>query len=93
MSSMNPIISALSYWGVQTRLSTTGRNVANIREEFKINPLQCKPAALNVLKREIPEQMEDNIELLNSLLKIQAEEIEPDIITELNGLINAICEQ
>ena len=92
-SSMNPIISALSYWGVQTRLSTAGRNFANIREEFKINPLQCKPGALNVLKREIPEQMEDNLELLDSLLKIRAEELEPDIVTKLNGLINTVCEQ
>ena len=45
------------------------------------------------MKREIPEQMEDNIELLDSLLKIRAEEVEPDVVTELNGLINVVCEQ
>ena len=90
---MNPIISALAYWGVQTRMSTTGRNVANLREEFGKDPLKCKPSEINVKKREIPEQMEDNIELVHSLLEIRAHEVEPDIVTELNGLISAVCEQ
>ena len=92
-TSRNPIISALAYWGTQTRLSTTGRNVANMREEFSKDPLKCKTSDINVKKRDIPYQMEENIELLDSLLKIRANEMEPDIVTELNGLIWAVCEQ
>ena len=53
--SSNPIISALSYWGVRTRLSKTGTNVANIEEEYKVNPLKYKSEDIVVMKREIPE--------------------------------------
>ena len=48
--SMNPVISALSHWGVRTRLSTTGRNVANIREGFGVDPIKCKSNSLDVMK-------------------------------------------
>ena len=93
VSSTNPIISALAYWGVQTRQSVTGKNVANIREEFKMDPLKCKPWALNVKKKEVSEQGDENIQLLETLLSIRAVELEPDILTELNGLIDIICAQ
>ena len=56
----NPVISALAYWGVRTRLSTTGRNVANIREEFMLDPFKCEPKDINVKKREIPEGGNEN---------------------------------
>ena len=71
----------------------TGSNVANIKQEFKISPLNCNPKSLTVKKSELPEQGKENIELLETLLTIRAAEIEPDILTELDGLINNVCVQ
>ena len=93
ISSINPIISALAYWSVQTVQSVTGRNVANIRREFNVNPLKCKPWTVTVKKREVPEQGHANLELLQNLLEIRAAELEPDILAELNGLIDHVCVQ
>ena len=91
--SKNPVISGLSYWGVRTRLSTTGQNVANIREEFNVDPIKCSPKDIAVKKREIPEGGNDNIELLQRLFEAKAAEMEPDIVSELQILIDNICEQ
>ena len=91
--STNPIISALSHWGIRTRLSTTGSNVANIKEEFSVDPLKCKPMDISVMKRNIPENGEQNMELIERLLNIRADEIEPDVVDEINELISNICEQ
>ena len=93
VSSMNPVISGLSYWGTRTRQSITGRNVANIRQEFSVDPLKCAQGRIKVDTREIPEGGEENLELLDRLLSIRAVETEPCIVDELNILITDICEQ
>ena len=90
VSSMNPVISGLAYWGTRTRQSSTGRNVANIREEFRVNPLKCFQGAIKVHSREIPEGGEETLELLDRLLCIRANEVEPDILDELTDLINDV---
>ena len=92
VASMNPIISALAYWGVRTRKSTTGRNVANIREEFGLDPLKCSPGSIRIRQRDMPVNGQENLELLERLFSIRAAEVEPDVVNELNILINDICE-
>ena len=87
------MISALAYWGARTRLSTTGRNVANIREEFSVDPFNCSPNDITILKRDIPEYGEENLELLVRLFETKDAEMEPDIVSELSTLIDNICEQ
>ena len=78
---------------MRSRLSTTGKNVANIEEEFKINPIKCKSEDIRVTKREIPEYGAENMELLERLFNSRAAEIEPNLISELNELIDNICEE
>ena len=89
--SKNPIISGLAYWGARTRLSTTGRNMANIRDEFLLEPIKCKPQDIIVKKRELPADGKENIELLMRLFESRAAEMEPDIVSELNELIDNVC--
>ena len=91
VSSMNPVISALSYWGTRTRQSTTGRNVANMREEFGLNPLRCSPGSIRVKERDMPENGPETLELLERLFSIRAAEVEPDFVDEINALIDDIC--
>ena len=91
--SKNPVISALAYWCVNTRLSTTGNNVANIREEFKMDPLKCSPWKINTAKREVPINGHENIDLLMRLFEIRTEELEPDVLLEINELIENVCVQ
>ena len=91
VSSMNPVISALSYWGTRTRQSTTGRNVANMREEFGLNPLRCSPGSIRVKERDMPENGPETLELLERLFSIRAAEVEPDFVDEINALLNDIC--
>ena len=91
--SKNPIISALAYWGTKTRQSVTGRNVANIWSEFEVNPLFCNTTAIIIKKKEVPDQGQENMELLERLLISRAEELEPDVLTELEGLISNVCAQ
>ena len=90
--SRNPVISALAYWGARARVSTTGRNVANIREEFMLDPFKCELKDIIVNKREIPEGGNENLELLERLFESRATEMEPDLVSELNVLIDNICE-
>ena len=91
VTSRNPVLSGLSYWGVRTRLSATGRNVANIWEEFKVNPLKCEPWDIIVPKIDIPDNCFPNIELLESLFNIRDTELEPDIVSNMNTLIDSVC--
>ena len=93
VSSMNPVISALSYWGARTRCSTTGRNVANLQEEFSVYPLAktCSPTSLSVSPREMPENGQEIIELLERLFSIKASETEPDVVAEISQLIDDTC--
>ena len=71
--SKNPIISALAYWGTKTRQSVTGRNVANIWSEFEVNTLFCNTTAIIIKKKEVPDQGQENMELLERLLISRAE--------------------
>ena len=91
VTSINPVLSGLSYWGVRTRCSATGRNVANIQEEFRVDPLKCDPGNIIVQKRAIPENSFLNIELLETLLNIRDAEQEPDIVSNMNTLIDTVC--
>ena len=45
------------------------------------------------MKREIPENGDQNMELLESLLTSRAAEIEPDVLDELDELIDNVCQQ
>ena len=67
--------------------------MANIREEFAVDPFKCLPKDISMQKREIPEGGNENIELLERLFTAKAAEIEPDIVSELEILINTVCEQ
>ena len=93
ITSKNPVISALSYWGVHTRLSTTGNNVANIWKEFKMNPLQCSPVNFSIPKREVPENGHEIMDLLKRLFETRSSETEPEIVSELEELIDNVCMQ
>ena len=73
-------------------LSLNSEEIHN-RGEFNVNPLKCKPWTVTVKKREVPEQGHANLELLQNLLEIRAAELEPDILAEVNGLIDNVCIQ
>ena len=91
MNSMNPVLSGLAYWGVRTRSSKTGRNVANIQNEFGLDPLKCESGKIKVQRRDIPENCFPNIELLETLFNIRSTEVEPDIVTNIDALIDTVC--
>ena len=91
VSSMNPVISTLSHWGVRSLQSVTGKNVANIREEFQVDPLLCGPGVIVVPKREMPDNGAENIELLMRLFEQRNNETDPDIVLNLNSVIVDIC--
>ena len=93
VKSENPIISGLAYWAVRTKMSTTGKNVANIQDELNVDPLKCESKEIIVKKREIPDNGEETIELLVRLFNIKSAEVDPEMVTELSGLIDNVCEQ
>ena len=66
--------------------------MANIREEFGLDPLKCSPGSIRIRQRDMPENGQENLELLERLFSIRAAEVEPDVVNELNILINDICE-
>ena len=70
----------------------TGLNVANIRQEFGLNPLLYGPTLFSVKKKDITEIDQNNMDLLGELLQQKHDEIDPDTILELEGLINNICQ-
>ena len=72
-------------------MSTTGKNVANMQDEFGLNPLKCSAQNIFVAKRDIPENGNLNLELLETLLSIRAAECEPDIVSNLDFLIDMVC--
>ena len=77
----------------QDKTFKTGRNVANLQEEFGINPLNksCSPTSLTVSQREMPENGPEIIELLERLFWMRASETEPDVLAEINQLIDDTC--
>ena len=78
------MISVLSHWAVKTQQSVTGCNVANIRQEFGLNPLQHGPTTFTVKKKEITETDQTNMDLLGELLQQRHEEVDPDTVLELS---------
>ena len=91
IASDNPVLRTLSDWPVKTAQSITGLNVLNIRQEFGQDPLLYGPTQFSTNKREIPENGEENIDLLADLLQQRQEEMDPDILPELDILIDNIC--
>ena len=67
--------------------------MANLQEEFRVYPLvkTCSPTSLTVSPREMPENGPEIIELLERLFSIKAAETEPDVIAEINQLIDDTC--
>ena len=47
---------------------------------------------VNQKKKEIPEGGDENLELLERLFEARVTEIEPDLVSELNILIDNVCE-
>ena len=92
VKSQNQVLSVLSHWAVNTVQSVTGLNVANIRQEFGLNPLLYGPTLFSVKKKDITEIDQNNMDLLGELLQQKHDEIDPDTILELDGLINNICQ-
>ena len=93
VKSENPIISGLAYWAVRTRMSTTGKNVANIQDELNVDPLKCESKEVVVKKKEMPDNGDETIELLVRLLNSKSAEVDPEMVTELASLIDNVCEQ
>ena len=93
VKSENPIISGLAYWALRTRISTIGKNVANIQDELNVDPLKCESKDVVVLKKEMPDNGEENIELLVRLLDSKSAEVDPQMATELASLIDNVCER
>ena len=90
-SSENKIVWNLSQLAFNTVRSTTGSNVANIRNEFSLCPLMYPKQQFNLAKQELSVNQQENIALLDNLLIIRSNEIDEEIIEELNGLIDQIC--
>ena len=82
----------LSHWAVNNVQSVTGCNLANIRHEFGLNPLLCGPALFSVKKKDITDTEQSNMDLVMELLQQKHDELDPDTIIELEGLINNICQ-
>ena len=89
----NPVLSTLSHWATKTVQSVTGLNMANIRQEFGLDPLLHGPSLFTVKNKEIPENGNETLELIDNLLHQQLQETEPDIATELQAVINNLCER
>ena len=90
ISTMNPIISLLATLAVNSVLSTTGKNLANIREEFGMNPLKTPRNEFVTKKAYIPAEGENNLILLDEFLQRRQTETN-DIIPEIDGLIQKLC--
>ena len=87
MNSENPVIWKLTRLSVNNVGSVTGRNVAKMKQEFQLDPLEVNKKLFFVKKAELPEHGEENIELLDYLLYLRNSETEEDIISELSELI------
>ena len=58
-----------------------------------MDPLKCCPWKINTAKREVPINGQENIDLLMRLFEIRTAEVEPDVLLELNELIENVCVQ
>ena len=89
--SENPVFSVLSHWAVKTVQSVTGSNLAKIRQEFGLDPLLHQPTLFFVKKKDISENDVENMDLLKDLFQQKQDELDPRVVSELEGLINDIC--
>ena len=69
------VLLTLSHCATNIVQSTTGLDVANIRQEFGLDALVHGPNMFTVKKRDIPQSQEEDLELL------QLVETEPDIVS------------
>ena len=90
LTSPNPIICQIAHLAVNTTRSVTGKNVRNIRDEFKLDPLVENKRLFFVDKRVLPLNGLETIELLDYLLYLRDNETEDDTISELCELINDV---
>ena len=67
--------------------------MTNIQQEFCLDPLLHAPSMFTVKRKDIPETGNETLELLENLLQQQLQETEPDIVTELQTVINNLCER
>ena len=81
----------LANLAVVTNLSVTGRNVSRMREEFGRDPVTCHKREFVVENSEMPEDGQENIELLDRLLQQRAYETDDEVLSELNQLITDVC--
>ena len=91
LNSPNGVISQLANVAVVTVRSVTGLNIKNIREEFGKDPLFNNRNCFYVNQTEIPENGQNNIELIDYLLFIRSNETDEEILTELNEIIFDVC--
>ena len=78
---------------VCTVRSPTGLNVKNIHEEFKKDPLIVNKHEFTVALKELPENGQETIDQLDSLLTVRSNEVDTNIISELDHLILNVCSQ
>ena len=94
VTSENPVLRQLSNLAVATVQSTTGLNVSNIREEFKLDPLNDYKKLFCVDKSPLPPDGLEVIELLDFLLYIRNEEAgteDTNDMDEIEAVIFNIC--
>ena len=91
VSSENQIVWHLSHLAINTVRSTTGSNIANIRNEFSMCPILNPKQKFILTKRNVPLNYQENVALLDHLITIRSSEFDQDIIEELDSLINHIC--
>ena len=56
-----------------------------MQNEFGVDPLKCAPGDIKVSKRDMPDNGNLNLELLETLMSTRAAECEPDIISNLTA--------
>ena len=91
VTTANPVISQVAHLSVQNVRSVSGLNFRNIREEFGKDPLNFNKWEFIVEKAKLPENGQQNIDLLDCLLKQRSKEVDSEIICEFDTLIFDIC--
>ena len=67
--------------------------MSNIRNEFRLDPFTYGPSMFSIKKQDVPENRKEDMDLLENLLQQQLSETEPDIVEELQTVINGICQR
>ena len=91
VTSDNPVISQVAKLSVQTVRSISGLNIRNIFEEFGKDPLNVNKWEFIVEKAKLPENGQENIDLLDCLLQQRSQEVDSDLIWEFDTLIFDVC--